>query len=102
MSEIGLGDRGTLYSWTSQGFPPKAPFRGEFGAKEGFTPWLIGLVEIPGMLRVEALLSDISEGTVAIGMPLRLVLVPFRTDAETGLEIVTFAFAPDFPESTHA
>lgn len=102
MNEIELGDRGTLYSWTSQGFPPKAPFRGEFGTKEGFTPWLVGLVEIPGMLRVEALLSDISADTVAIGMPLRLVLVPFRTDAETGIEIVTFAFAADFSESTHA
>ena len=90
-----LGRRGTLYSWTSQGFVPKAPFRGEWGSREVFEPWYVGLVEIPDTLRVEALLVDVQEKDLAFDMPLRLVLTPFRTDPETGDEIVTFAFTPD-------
>ena len=90
-----LGDRGTLWTWTSQGFLPKAPFRGEWATSADFVPWVVGLVEIPGSLRVEAMLVGVTPETVRIGMPLRLVLVPFRTDAETGEQVVTFAFEPD-------
>lgn len=93
-----LGDRGTLYSWTSQGFPPKAPFRGEWAYADGeFRPWLVGLVELAG-LRVESLLVGVTPDQVRIGMPLRLVLVPFRTDEESGDEVTTFAFTPDADE----
>lgn len=95
VDRIELGDRGTLYSWTSQGFPPKAPFRGEWAFADGqFRPWLVGLVELPG-LRVESLLVGLTPDDVRIGMELRVVLVPFRTDEESGDEILTFAFTPD-------
>ncbi len=90
-----LGDRGTLWTWTSQGFLPKAPFRGEWASASDFQPWVVGLVEIPGKVRVEALVVGVTPETVQIGMPLRLVLVPFRTDPETGEQVVTFAFEPE-------
>lgn len=97
-----LGDRGTLWTWTSQGFPPKTPFRGEWAVQDGeFRPWLVGLVELPE-LRVESLLVGLTAEQVRIGMPLRLVLVPFRTDDETGDQIMTFAFTPDNEESARA
>jgi uncharacterized OB-fold protein len=83
-----------LWSWTSQGFPPKAPFTGNLGFSAGTVPWFVGLVELPGELRVESLLIGVSQETLAIGMPVRLVVVPFRMDM-SGHEVVTFAFTPD-------
>jgi uncharacterized OB-fold protein len=88
-----LGRRGTLWSWTSQGFPPKAPFNGDLWLGQEFRPWFVGLVEIGAELRVEALLAGVTAESIRIGMPLDLVVVPFRRD-ENGDEVVTFAFAP--------
>ncbi|GAA0571325.1 Zn-ribbon domain-containing OB-fold protein [Actinomadura livida] len=85
---------GTLWTWTSQGFLPKAPFNGQFASADPFEPWFVGVVELPGQLRVESILVGCPEDGPAIGMPMRLVTMPFRTD-EDGREIVTFAFTPD-------
>jgi uncharacterized OB-fold protein len=89
-----LGTRGTLWTWTSQGFAPKAPFTGNAGFSDDAVPWYVGLVELPGELRVESLLVGVTQESLEIGMPVRLVVVPFRVDAE-GREFMTFAFAPD-------
>jgi len=89
-----LGRTGTLWSWTSQGFLPKAPFTGQFVPAEGFEPWFVGVVELPGELRLESILAGCTQDTLRIGMPLRLVMMPFRTD-HLGNEVVTFAFAPE-------
>jgi uncharacterized OB-fold protein len=89
-----LAARGRLWSWTSQGFAPKAPFTGNLQYGPESVPWYVGLVELPGELRVESLLTDVSLETLSIGMPVRLVTVPFQADI-AGHEVVTFAFAPD-------
>ncbi|MFC8097695.1 Zn-ribbon domain-containing OB-fold protein [Streptomyces sp. NPDC057363] len=89
-----LADRGTLWAWTTQGFLPKAPFAGTLTVGPDTVPWFVGVVELPGELRVESLLVGVTEETLGIGMPLRLALVPFRHD-EDGTEVVTFAFTPD-------
>ena len=52
-----LSRTGTLWSWTSQGFPPKAPFTGQFVSAAGFEPWFVGVVELPGELRLESILA---------------------------------------------
>ncbi|MFI0350102.1 Zn-ribbon domain-containing OB-fold protein [Actinomadura sp. 9N407] len=88
-----LSRSGTLWTWTSQGFPPKAPFRGEFAGTDPFEPWLVGVIELPGQLRVESLIVGCAQEDLAFGMPMRLVTTPFRTD-EDGREIITFAFSP--------
>jgi len=44
---------GTLYTWTVQGFRPKPPYAGP----EGFEPYGVGYVELPGEVRVEARLT---------------------------------------------
>jgi uncharacterized OB-fold protein len=85
---------GTLWTWTSQGFPPKAPFTGTFFSADPFEPWYVGLVELAGQLRVESILVGCTQDTLRIGMGMRLVLMPFAATA-SGDEIVTFAFAPD-------
>jgi uncharacterized OB-fold protein len=88
-----LGRRGSLWTWTSQGFLPKEPFNGNRAIGPDAVPWYVGLVELPGELRVETLLVGVTQETLEIGMPVELVVVPFRVDEE-GREIVTFAFAP--------
>jgi uncharacterized OB-fold protein len=84
---------GTLWTWTSQGFVPKAPFAGTFFSAEPFEPWYVGLIELPGQLRLESILVGCTQETLRIGMPMRLVVMPLRSTSE-GDEIVTFAFAP--------
>ena len=49
-----LSPRGTLWTWTVQCFPPKAP---PYAAATEFEPYAVGYVELPGELRVESLLT---------------------------------------------
>jgi uncharacterized OB-fold protein len=78
-----LSRTGTLYSWTVQGFRPKAPYAGP----EKFQPYGVGYVELPGEVRVEARLTVADPDRLRIGMPMELVIVPFG-------ERMTYAFAP--------
>jgi uncharacterized OB-fold protein len=89
-----LGRRGTLWTWTSQGFLPKEPFSGNLGFSSETVPWFVGLIELPGELRVESLLVGVTQEALKIGMAVRLVVVPFHLDI-AGHEVVTFAFTPD-------
>ena len=51
--DVELATRGTLWTWTVQAFPPKAPpYLGPVG--DDFVPYGVGYVELPGQLRVEA------------------------------------------------
>ena len=86
-------DRGTLWTWTIQGFPPKAPpFIGDDSPKT-FRPFGVGYVELPGEVKVEARLTVADPEQLRIGMEMQLVIEPIGADDE-GNEIVTFAFAP--------
>lgn len=87
---IPIGDRGTLWTWTIQSFMPKTPYNsGE--TPETFAPYGVGYVEMPSGIRVEARLRENRPDQLRIGMPMRLVIEPFRTDDE-GNEVMTFAF----------
>jgi uncharacterized OB-fold protein len=90
---VELADRGTLWTWTIQGFPPKAPpFIGDDSPKT-FRPFGVGYVELPGEVKVEARLTVADPEQLRIGMEMELVIEPIGSDDE-GNEIVTFAFAP--------
>ena len=92
VERVPLGTRGTLWAWTVQGFPPKAPpYLGEADPKK-FEPYGVGYVEIDGQLKVEARLtvSDVSE--LRVGMPMELTTVALCE--EDGQDVVTYAFAP--------
>jgi uncharacterized OB-fold protein len=90
---VELATRGTLWTWTVQGFPPKAPpYQGDADPKT-FRPFGVGYVELPGQVKVEARLTEADPAALRIGMEMELVIVPLATDGD-GNEIVTFAFAP--------
>ncbi len=76
-----LARAGTLWSWTVQGFEPKAPYTGP----KPFAPYGVGYVELSGQVIVETRLT-VTTG-LTIGMPMRLVIEPFGDRA-------TYAFAP--------
>ncbi|CAB4870627.1 unannotated protein [freshwater metagenome] len=93
MHEVLLERRGTLWSWTIQGFPPKSP---PYAGKEGplgFVPYGVGYVELSGQVIVETRLTENDPARLHIGMPMELVIIPFTTD-DQDRDIVTFAFAP--------
>ena len=95
MREVALATRGTLWSWTIQGFEPKPPYAGE----GSFAPYGVGYVELAAQadgaaaVLVESRLTVADPEQLHIGDELELVIVPFRRDAE-GNELVTFAFRP--------
>ncbi|WP_067650516.1 Zn-ribbon domain-containing OB-fold protein [Nocardia harenae] len=86
MTEVPLSPAGTLWSWTVQGFTPKPPYRGG----SAYEPYGVGYVHLPEQLIVETRLVESDPARLAIGMPVRMVLVPFRDD-EHG-PVHTFAF----------
>ncbi|MFI5507505.1 Zn-ribbon domain-containing OB-fold protein [Mycobacterium sp. NPDC051804] len=91
MSEVLLPRRGTLVAWTTQGFPPGAPYKGATG--KDFVPFGVGLVQLDDVIRVEGRLTENDPAKLEFGMDVELTMVPFTTDEE-GNEIVTFAFQP--------
>ena len=83
---------GTLWTFTTQGFLPKEPYKGG-ETPATFVPFGVGLVQLGDEVRVESRLTESDPERLRIGMPLELVVVPFRTDPD-GTEVMTFAFAP--------
>ena len=84
-----LAGTGTLWGFTIQGFPPKSPY---LAADAPFVPYGVGYVELAGEVLVEARIVATSPDELRVGMPLRLVVVPFHT-SDTGEELLTYAFA---------
>lgn len=82
---VALSRRGTLWSWTTQGFEPKEPYRGP----QPFQPFLIGYVELPGEVIVETRIVDAAPTDLAIGMAMEFAIVPFDDDRST------YAFRPE-------
>jgi uncharacterized protein len=91
MSELPLPRRGTLIAWTTQGFPPGAPYAGPTG--KDFVPFGVGLVQLEDLVRVEGRLTENDPAKLTFGQEVELTMIPFTTDAE-GNEIITFAFQP--------
>lgn len=93
MEEILLEPEGTLWTFTIQGFLPKKPPYAGPETPETFRPYGVGYVELPGQVKVEARLTEGDPDKLRIGMKMRLVVVPFRTDDE-GRDVMMFAFEP--------
>jgi len=87
-----LPRRGTLWTWTVQGFLPKSPpYKGPETPKD-FAPYGVGYVELPGAVKVETRLTTADPAELCIGREMELVILPFTT--ADGDELVTFAFQP--------
>ncbi|MDZ4270960.1 MAG: OB-fold domain-containing protein [Mycobacterium sp.] len=91
MSEVLLPRTGTLIAWTTQGFPPGAPYAGPTG--KDFVPFGVGLVQLDDVIRVEGRLTENDPAKLEFGQAVELTMIPFTTDAD-GNEVVTFAFQP--------
>jgi uncharacterized protein len=92
MSRTELSRRGTLWTWTTQDFLPKAPYAGP-ETEDDFGGFLLGYVELPDGVRVESRLVGLERDQIRIGMDLELAIVPFRTDPD-GTEVLAYAFRP--------
>jgi uncharacterized OB-fold protein len=95
-----LPRRGTLWTWTTQEFLPKAPYAGG-ETLETFEPFGVGLVQLGDEVKVEGRLTESDPARLAIGMDVELVVVPFRTEAD-GTEVMVYAFAPSDAGGGHA
>lgn len=84
-----LSRQGTLWSWTSQDFRPKAPYAGPGEGPVGFEPYLIGYVELPGEVIVETRIVDARLEDLELGMPMEFCIVPFNE------QHTTYAFRPE-------
>lgn len=91
MSDVLLPRRGTLVAWTTQGFPPGAPYMGPTG--KDFVPFGVGLVQLDDVIRVEGRLTENDPAKLQFGQQVELTMIPFTSD-EDGNEVVTFAFQP--------
>jgi len=80
-----LPRRGTLWSWTIQGFLPKSPPYAGPETPATFKPYGVGYIK--------SRLTTSDPDVLKIGMEMELVIIPFNKDAD-GNEIVTYAFAP--------
>jgi uncharacterized OB-fold protein len=93
VSEVLLDRRGSLWTWTTQSFPPVSPpYRGTT-APDMFEPFGIGWVQLGGQVMVEARLTENDPEKLAFDMPVELVIAPIGTD-DDGNEIMSFAFEP--------
>ena len=90
---VALARRGTLWTWTVQGFPPKAPPFAGATDLASFKPFGVGYVELPGQVKVETRLTEADPAKLTIGMEMELVIIPLTTD-DHGNEVMTFAFQP--------
>ncbi len=91
LTEIDLESKGTLWTWTSQSFRPKPPYKAG-DTEETFKPYYVGYVELPGQVMVESRLLVDDETRLKIGMPMELEIVKYREDGDR--EIMIYAFRP--------
>ncbi len=91
--EVLLNTRGTLWTWTIQGFLPKNPPYKGLEEPEDFVPFGVGYVELPGEVLVETRLTRANPDELKIGMEMDLGIAKLMTD-ETGDDVMMFAFKP--------
>ena len=89
MEEASFGPRGTLWSCAIQNYPPPAPARYE----EPYTPYALGIVDMPEGLRVLGRISTDDPEGVEVGAEVELVLERFCLD-EGGNEVISWKFKP--------
>jgi uncharacterized OB-fold protein len=92
MSEVVLPRRGTVVTWTTQGFLPHPGFAGG-QTPDTFEPFAVGLVQLGDVVKVEGRLTETDPDKVRFGMEVEVTMFPFFVD-EDGSEVMAFAFAP--------
>lgn len=88
---VELSTEGTLYTYTTQEFPPPLPYKGIRDPKV-FRPYAVGFVELAEGVLVETLIVDATAADLRIGQ--RLVSTTTTLETEDGRSLLTFAFRP--------
>jgi uncharacterized protein len=91
IESLELSTEGTLYTFTTQEFPPPLPYKGNRDPKT-FRPYIVGFVELEEGLLVESLIIDAAAGDLRIGQP--MVSATTTLETEAGESLLTFAFRP--------
>jgi uncharacterized OB-fold protein len=93
-----LPRRGTVWTWTTQSFLPKAPYAGP-ETELDFQGYVVGYVDLPGACMVQTRIdvppAQAAE-TAAIGTEVESVAIEF-TRTPDGTAIHTYAFRPVGP-----
>ncbi len=89
VEETLLGRRGTLYSYTVQGYRPPALF-----GMDPWEPYALGLVELPEGLRVMGMLTGCPLEEIRIDMPVELTVEALYTDDE-GRDVLDLQVPPE-------
>ena len=84
-----FGPRGKLWSCAIQNYPPPPPAR----YNEPYSPYAIGLVDLPEGLRVLGRISTDHPEALQLGTDVELVLEELYRD-ENGTEVITWKFKP--------
>lgn len=90
-----LPRRGTVWTWTTQSFLPKAPYIGP-ETDESFTGFVVGYVDLPDACRVRARFDvpvEQAAQRAGIGTEMESIAVPFTTD-DQGRPVHIYAFRP--------
>jgi uncharacterized protein len=87
---IELSTEGTLYTYTTQEFPPPLPYKGNRHPNV-FQPYVVGFVELPEGVLVESLIVGATDD-IRIGQ--RLISTTTLLDTADGQSLVTYAFRP--------
>ena len=85
ITEVRLGDHGTLWGWTAVTAPPPGYL--------GDVPFGFGVVELPEGLRVITLLGESDPTRLSFGMPMKVVITALGPDPE-GEIVTTYSFTP--------
>jgi uncharacterized OB-fold protein len=96
---VRLPREGTLWSFTVQRFRPKSPPYAGSEVEQGFVPYAVGYVELPGQIIVESRLQVDDFAELQIGMPMQLEGAAF---AHTDGDALTYVFRPAGGQATSA
>lgn len=84
-----LSTEGTLFTFTTQEFPPPLPYQGKRDP-DVFRPYVVGFIELPEGLLVESLIIDAAAGELQIGQ--QMVSATTTLETEAGESFLTYAF----------
>ena len=89
MQPAEFGPRGTLWSYAVQNYPPPPPVVWE----KPYRPYAVGLVDMPGGLRVLGRIATADPMAVEVGCEVELVLEPLARN-EAGEDVISWQFKP--------
>lgn len=91
LQDVRLPRDGRLYSYTVQAYRPPPLFR-----MDAWAPYALGLIDLPGGLRVMGMLAGYPPQDLHIGMPVTLGTGALYRD-EQGRDVLTYQFCPIRP-----